>query len=103
MVKVLRFIVTTIGLLALLLMITGVAYAQPASGTWSVTGSMHIPRFGHTSTRLKDGRVLVAGGLDSSNTVLSSAELYNPTTGTWSFTGSLKAPRAFHTATSLPD
>src|SRR5215831_2870574 len=30
---------------------------NPATGTWSATGSLILPRAGHTATRLLDGRV----------------------------------------------
>jgi hypothetical protein len=56
---------------------------NPATGTWSTTGSMTAARTNHAATRLLDGRVLVAGGEDTPQ----SAELYDPTTGTWSVTG----------------
>jgi hypothetical protein len=57
---------------------------NPTLGTWSLTGSTSVGRFGFTATLLLDGRVLVAGGGPNG----TSAELYNPTTGTWSVTGS---------------
>ncbi|HLB75621.1 MAG TPA: kelch repeat-containing protein, partial [Candidatus Dormibacteraeota bacterium] len=49
---------------------------DPASNRWSPTGSLTVPRSGHTATLLKDGTVLVADGsfLDS----LRDAELYTP-------------------------
>lgn len=68
---------------------------DPATGTWSVTGSMHVARSGQTATLLTDGQVLVAGGANS------SAELYNPATGTWTLTGSMHTGRAGQTATLL--
>ena len=55
-----------------------------ASGTWSPTGSMSAPRYGHTATLLPDGRVLVSGGSPDGSSALGSAEIYDPALGTWS-------------------
>jgi len=77
---------------------------NPATGTWTVTGSMSTARLGHTATLLPDGQVLVAGGaatVNGSFVVFSSAELYNPATGTWTHTGSMNAAREQHPATLL--
>ena len=35
---------------------------NPATGNWTVTGSLNDGRLLHTATLLRDGRVLVAGG-----------------------------------------
>jgi hypothetical protein len=81
--------------------------SAPAAGTWTATGSMTIARKLHTATLLPDGKVLVAGGMDSNDDAswkaLASAELYDPRTGTWSATGSMIHPRAWHSATLLPN
>jgi N-acetylneuraminic acid mutarotase/sugar lactone lactonase YvrE len=75
---------------------------DPNSGTWSATGAMAVPRFGHTITLLPNGKVLVVGGTSCSNcNALNTAELYDPASGTWSYTGSLAAVRLAHTATPL--
>jgi hypothetical protein len=73
---------------------------DPATGAWTATGSMTVPRDQHTATLLRDGKVLVAGGSPEAQ---ASAELYDPATGTWSATGSLTVGRFEHTATLLPD
>jgi N-acetylneuraminic acid mutarotase len=76
---------------------------DPATGTWSATGSMSVPRRGHTATLLPDGKVLVTGGGNFSGPLLASAEVYDPATGTWSATGSMATARLVHTATLLPN
>jgi ribosome modulation factor len=76
---------------------------DPKSGTFSpTTGSMTDAREGHTATLLRDGRVLVAGGLDDSAT-LATAEIYIPATGSFSPAGTMKVARFSQTATLLPN
>ena len=73
---------------------------DPATGTFSDTGSTTILRGAHTATLLTvgalAGQVLIAGGSDS-----ATAELYNPSTGTFTPTSSMTVPRTGHTATGL--
>ncbi len=76
---------------------------DPATGTFSPTGSMSSIRDEHTATLLADGRVLVVGGGGEGYTSVSSADLYDPSTGTFSKTGSMKSGRYLHTATLLED
>ena len=77
---------------------------DPASGTWTNTGSMAAGRYAHTATLLPNGKVLVTGGINwSAGGCLSSAELYDPASGTWTVTGPLITGRDAHTATLLPD
>ena len=73
---------------------------DPATGTWTATGSMIGGRHYHTATRLPNGKVLVAGGLAHAP---ASAEIYDPATGNWTVTGSLIGGRYQHTATLLPN
>ena len=76
---------------------------DPATGSWSSTGSLGTARYCHTATLLPSGKVLVAGGVwTGAGNALSSAELYDPATGSWSTTGSLGTARDRHTATLLP-
>ena len=80
---------------------------NPASGTWTVTGSLNTARQSHTATLLPNGKVLVVGGSDpnvgNNPTTMASAELYDPASGTWTATGSLNSGRFSHTATLLPN
>ena len=93
---------------AFLLLFLGAALVlvQPcasAAGVFTNTGSLNIGRSQHTATLLPNGKVLVAGGFNTSIGTLASAELYDPASGTWTVTGSLVTARAVHTATLLPD
>lgn len=86
---------------------------DPATGSWSVTGSLHTGRVLDTSTLLQSGMVLVVGGSDTIyspatnaeeiGNILTSAELYDPGTESWRVTGDLNTPRCVHTATLLPN
>lgn len=74
---------------------------DPATGTFTYTGSLAKGRRNHTATLLDDGRVLVAGGYDG--TYLDAPEVYDPATGTFSATGAMGTPRRYPTATRLLD
>jgi hypothetical protein len=73
---------------------------EPASVTWTATGSLNTARYFHTATLLPNGMVLVAGGWEGFNP-FTSAELYDPSSGMWSKTGSLHIARVLHTETLL--
>ena len=66
-------------------------------------GALNAGRGDHTATLLADGRVLVAGGVDTGNNSIPFCELYNPTAGTWTLTSPMSSPRVGHTATLLPN
>jgi hypothetical protein len=58
---------------------------DPATGTWSATGSLTAGHVDHTATLLLNGKVLVAGGLSHpyDRDPLTSAELCDPAAGTF--------------------
>jgi hypothetical protein len=60
---------------------------DPASDTWSQTGSMNTPRESAGSVLLNNGIVLVAGG--SNGNTMTNAELYDPAGGFWTVTGAM--------------
>ncbi len=69
---------------------------DPATETWTITGSMLQGRERFTATLLQNGQVLVAGGdyYDGVNGgILTACELYDPTLGTWSATASMNTLR----------
>lgn len=76
---------------------------DPATKSWSAAGGLAEARGSTTATLLSNGKVLVAGGYNSSSGDLSSAELYDAATNLWSAAGALAIARGQHTATLLPD
>ena len=89
----------------------GTEIYDPESRAWREASPMGTARRLHTATLLRDGRVLIAGGLvcclvegnTVSETVTDSAEVFDPATGTFTPTGPLGVARALHQATLLPD
>jgi hypothetical protein len=82
---------------------------DPATGKFTPTGSLLTRRQYHTATLLRDGHVLIAGGLPGNEgselymDPIAAAELYDPVTGKFTAAGSMKAGRFMHTATLLQD
>lgn len=76
---------------------------DPATGSFTATGSMTTPRAEPQGILLPNGKVLVAGGYDTSGGVLASAELYDPVTGTFTAIGSMTVKRVAFAATLLPN
>jgi hypothetical protein len=72
---------------------------NPATGTWTATGSMLTNRVCQSAKLLTNGQVLVTDG-DFNGGKL--AELYDPNSGTWSATGPMMASRIICSSTLLP-
>jgi hypothetical protein len=64
---------------------------------------MHTRRASFAAVRLRDGRVLIAGGMIANQNFTNAAELYDPARGTFEPTGSMSEGRVGLTGTLLPD
>jgi hypothetical protein len=98
--------------LLLLTVLTGMGMitTELDAASFTSTGGMLTTREGHTATLLKNGKVVVIGGMHWARpcircglqlSALASAELYDPATGKFIPTGKMSVPRVFHTATLL--
>lgn len=75
---------------------------DPATSTWTLTGSLNIARQAHTATLLPNGKVLVVGGWgNTGNGDILTTEIYDPNTGLWTTNGNTLTPRSYFTATLL--
>jgi WD40 repeat protein len=70
---------------------------DPSAGTFAATGSMTVPRDGHTATLLQNGKLLIVGG----DLPTMTAELYDPVAGTFAATGTPTVEEFRHRATLL--
>lgn len=75
---------------------------NPSTDAWSEAASMSTARKGHSVTSLADGRILVAGGRNSTG-YLSSSEIYNPSTNFWTSTAKMHGARNNYANTMMPD
>ena len=78
---------------------------DPATETWSYTGSLNIARENPVVAVLQNGKVLVAGGYmrAPASTYLSSAEIYDPATGTFTYVNSMPQARGNATGALMSD
>jgi Kelch motif len=76
---------------------------DPSTRIWSAAANMHTARIGFTATVLRDGRVLVVGGVGTAMNDLTSVEIFDPRTGRWSLLPALPQSRFSQSASLLPN
>jgi Zn-dependent protease with chaperone function len=91
------------GTAGVLVAVRAPAYGFPGARGLTLTGSMHTRRASFAFVKLRDGRVLVAGGMIANHDFTNAAELYDPARGVFEPTGSLLDGRTSPTGTLLPD
>src|SRR5690349_9068601 len=79
---------------------------DPATATWSQTGSMNVARVYFGMVLLSNGKVLAVGGCTGQNSngctgVTGTAEIYDPASGAWSSVNAMGTARGAFTATLL--
>jgi hypothetical protein len=67
---------------------------DPGTNGWETTESMNKPRGEYVAVPLRDGRALVAGGINENGKSFSSAYLFDPEAERWAKTGLLGTARA---------
>jgi N-terminal glycosyl-hydrolase-114-associated domain/Bacterial Ig-like domain (group 1)/Galactose oxidase, central domain/Kelch motif len=78
---------------------------NPATGQWTLTGTMVDAQAFQTASVLSNGTVLVEGGTSlefpPGPETISASEVYNPTSGTWAAVGNLNTARYYAAASLL--
>jgi N-acetylneuraminic acid mutarotase len=90
-------------LAVLALIFSGYGSQHAHADTWSNAAPLATARDSHTLSLLPNGKVLVAGGMNTAGVALASTELYDPASNTWTAAVTLPAARFAHTATQLPN
>jgi hypothetical protein len=75
---------------------------QQTAGQIIPTGNMKVPRSGHTATLLRDGTVLMAGGMLRNGDFSSTAEIFDPKTNQFSPVKNMLLGRVGAAAALLP-
>lgn len=73
---------------------------DPKQNRWTAVAAPNVPRRNHSAVRLRDGRVLVAGGqlpvqlgIGEAQSVLDSVEIWDPRTNVWQLAAPMSRPR----------
>lgn len=82
---------------------TAKASVPAAIGSLQPAATMNDARADHTATLLRDGSVLITGGMVANGVFLDTAELFNPKTNRFETLPRMRERRVGHTASLLPD
>ena len=99
------YVAIGLGLLLLLSVVTALLGDTPKHqtvGQITPTSVMNVPRSGHTATLLRDGTVLMAGGMLRNGDFSDTAEVFDPKTNRFSPTGNMLRGRVGAAAAVLP-
>ena len=84
--------------------LTSAEIYNPATGTWTLTGTTATGHVWATASLLPSGQVLVAGGsLEGCCGGVTGADLYTPSTGTWQAAANMNVAREYAAAVVLPN
>ncbi len=73
-------------------------------GKVSEIGNLSEARASHTATRLKSGKILIAGGMERNGVFFDDADIFDPQTNKFARAkNKMSVKRVSHTATLLPD
>jgi hypothetical protein len=77
---------------------------DPRTGSFTQVGALAVPRVFHVAALLRDGRVLLAGGMDPvlNSRGVASAELFDPVANRFSRIADMTRPRQGASAVRLP-
>ncbi|MGE0871493.1 MAG: kelch repeat-containing protein [Kofleriaceae bacterium] len=81
----------------------GGALFDPRTDAWSAVASAPVRLAGRTATLLRDGRVVVVGGLDHQQRTVADVFVFDPESGAFTPGPSLVMSLGYHTATRLMD
>jgi N-acetylneuraminic acid mutarotase len=79
---------------------------DPSHGTWSETGPLVVPVYGHAANLLPNGDVLVTGGWSStaaSAPAIATAQPFDPRSNSWTATTPMQVARADARTLVFPD
>lgn len=77
---------------------------DPNTGTFRFTHTeMNFSHSQHTATRLNNGQVLIAGGVNPDGSASANSEIFDQPTETFQAVGPLNFPRASHSSVLLPN